>query len=163
MTTQHHTQQDGFDVAVVGATGLVGRTMISVLQERRFPVRRLLPFASARSAGSTVDFGGRSFPVQALTEESIRSSSPQIALFSAGASVSRQYGPIAADAGAFLRELNKQLAGRALPDRAGMPSNCREVSPAYPAPTPIRSPDTATARSRRYGRTPATGARRVRT
>jgi len=114
MTTQHHTQPDGFDVAVVGATGLVGRTMISVLQERRFPVRRLLPFASARSAGSTVDFGGRSFPVQALTEESLRSSSPQIALFSAGASVSRQYGPIAADAGALV--IDNSSAFRMDPD-----------------------------------------------
>ena len=92
----------GFVVAVVGATGMVGRTMIQVLEERRFPVRRLLPFASARSAGSTVRFHGTEVPVAELTESALRTCGADVALFSAGASVSRQFSPVAAQAGTIV-------------------------------------------------------------
>ncbi len=90
---------DTWDVAVVGATGLVGRTMLRVLAERRFPVGRLMLFASERSAGQTIEFRGRREVVRALDEDSLRSSGAQIALFSAGASVSRIFAPIASSAG----------------------------------------------------------------
>jgi len=82
------------DVIVVGATGLVGQTMIRVLEERRFPVRSLLPFASERSAGSTVEFAGSRVQVKALDEPSLPRWQNAIALFSAGAQVSRHFAPL---------------------------------------------------------------------
>lgn len=91
-----------YTVAVVGATGMVGRTMIQVLEERKFPVRRLVPFASARSAGTVLPFGGADVTVQALTEEALRGAGAQFALFSAGASVSRAFAPVAASEGAIV-------------------------------------------------------------
>src|SRR5437764_11365702 len=81
-------------VAVVGATGLVGQTMLEVLRERDFPASEIVPFASARSAGTELD--GR--VVQGLNDETIQGF--DIALFSAGASVSREWGPRFVDAGA---------------------------------------------------------------
>ena len=87
------------DVAIVGATGLVGRTMVRVLEERRFPVGRLSLFASARSSGSEVSFCGKTVPVQTLTPESLQGSGAAIALFSAGGGVSREYAPLAASKG----------------------------------------------------------------
>ncbi len=88
-----------YTVAVVGATGMVGRTMIQVLEDRRFPVRELVLFASARSAGKGLRFRGADVPVRVLTEESLRGAGAQIALFSAGGAISRQYAPIAAATG----------------------------------------------------------------
>src|SRR5947209_2889957 len=90
----------GFDVAVVGATGLVGQTMIRVLEERKFPVARLIPLASARSANATVQFRGETIPVQVADESSFEG--VDIALFSAGNEVSKAFGPIAARAGAVV-------------------------------------------------------------
>ncbi len=85
------------NVAVVGATGAVGETMISVLEERKFPVGTLTPLASSRSAGSRVSFRGEQVRVQELAEFDFKG--VDIALFSAGASVSREHAPRAAAAG----------------------------------------------------------------
>lgn len=86
-----------FDVAVVGATGAVGETMISVLEQRKFPVRNLYPLASSRSAGSKVQFKGKHYTVKDLAEFDF--SQAQIGLFSAGGSVSAEYAPKAGAAG----------------------------------------------------------------
>jgi aspartate-semialdehyde dehydrogenase len=86
-----------FDVAVVGATGAVGETMISVLEQRNFPVRNLYPLASARSAGSKIQFKGKYYTVKDLAEFDF--SQAQIGLFSAGGSVSAEFAPKAAAAG----------------------------------------------------------------
>ncbi|MCH6579347.1 MAG: aspartate-semialdehyde dehydrogenase, partial [Nitrospinae bacterium] len=86
-----------YDIAVVGATGAVGRTMLSILAERKFPVGRLVPLASSRSAGTSVEFNGQKITVRELKEDSFEGL--DIALFSAGGSVSRQFAPIAAQAG----------------------------------------------------------------
>ncbi len=88
------------DVAVVGATGAVGETMISILEERNFPVRQLYPLASHRSAGTRVTFNKKSLVVQDLAEFDF--SQVQIALFSAGGSVSAEYAPLAAQAGCVI-------------------------------------------------------------
>lgn len=80
-----------YDVAVVGATGLVGRTMVTVLEERKFPVNRLVLLASERSAGKEIPFKGKTVTVQKLDER--RFKHMEFALFSAGASVSLEYAP----------------------------------------------------------------------
>ncbi len=85
------------NVAVVGATGAVGETMISVLEERQFPVGTLVPLASSRSAGSRVAFRGEQVRVQDLAQFDFKGI--DVALFSAGASVSREHAPRAAAAG----------------------------------------------------------------
>ncbi len=84
-------------VAVVGATGAVGVEMVKTLERRRFPVSRLTLLASARSAGRTLPFRGESIPVQELTPEAFRG--VDLALFSAGGSISRDYAPRAVEAG----------------------------------------------------------------
>jgi len=89
-----------FNVAVVGATGAVGGVMLRVLEERGFPVTRLIPLASARSAGHEIDYLGKPFTVQELTENSFED--VQIALFSAGGSRSREFAPAAVEAGAVV-------------------------------------------------------------
>lgn len=78
-------------VAVVGATGLVGTVILKVLEERQFPVSELLPVASERSVGRTVRFSGSEVPV--VSAETALAARPQIALFSAGAVVSRELAP----------------------------------------------------------------------
>jgi aspartate-semialdehyde dehydrogenase len=85
-------------VAVVGATGLVGETMIGVLEERGFPVSELHPLASERSVGHNVSFRGRSLPVRELAQYDFAGC--DFALFSAGAAVSREHAPRAVAAGA---------------------------------------------------------------
>lgn len=90
----------GYRVAVVGATGAVGREMLAVLEERAFPVSKLKALASARSEGAEVEFQGETISVEKLTPESFRD--VDFALFSAGGSVSTEYGPIAAEAGAIV-------------------------------------------------------------
>jgi len=89
-----------FDVAVVGATGLVGEAMIQVLEQRGFPVGRLYPLASERSAGRTVQFRGETLSVGVLDRFDF--TQVRIALFSAGASVSEAFAPKAAAAGAVV-------------------------------------------------------------
>ena len=86
-----------YNVVVVGATGAVGRTMVSILAERKFPVEKLSLLASSRSAGQKLSFDGREITVAELGEGSF--DGIDIALFSAGASVSRQYAPKAVQAG----------------------------------------------------------------
>jgi len=87
-------------VAVVGATGAVGREMLRVLEERRFPVGRLVALASPKSAGARLPFRGADVVVEALTPSSF--AGVRFALFSAGASVSRDFAPVAASAGAIV-------------------------------------------------------------
>ena len=86
-----------YDVAVVGATGAVGETMISILEERDFPVGKLYPLASSRSVGKTVMFRGKPIKITDLAEFDF--SAVQIGLFSAGGSISEKFAPIAAAAG----------------------------------------------------------------
>ena len=76
------------DVAVVGATGAVGEAMLEILAERNFPVNRVYPLASARSAGKKVPYGNTYLTVQDL--DSFDFSRVRIGLFSAGASISEQ-------------------------------------------------------------------------
>ncbi|KTC95757.1 aspartate-semialdehyde dehydrogenase [Legionella erythra] len=85
------------NVAIVGATGAVGETFLTVLQERDFPIDNLYPLASERSAGKTVVFNNRELDVLNLADFDF--SGVDIGLFSAGGSVSKQYAPIAAAAG----------------------------------------------------------------
>lgn len=86
-----------FDVALVGATGAVGEAMIEILEQRDFPVGILYPLASARSAGKTVRFKGKSLRVQDLAEFDFTQA--QIGLFSAGGDISAEFAPKAAAAG----------------------------------------------------------------
>ena len=84
-------------VAVLGATGLVGDTMIKVLEERKFPVAELFPLASNRSLGKSVEFNGKKVPV--IDVEAFDFANADIGLFSAGGEISRLYAPKAAAAG----------------------------------------------------------------
>ena len=86
-----------YDVAVVGATGAVGETMMSILEERKFPVGKLFPLASSRSAGKKIQFNGKSVTVEDL--DAFDFSQVSIGLFSAGDSISAKYAPIAAEKG----------------------------------------------------------------
>ena len=90
----------GIHVAVVGATGAVGEEMRLCLEQRKFPVGKLTLLASARSAGKKVVFAGREVEVQELTHDSF--AGVDVALFSAGGSISKEYGPSAAAAGAVV-------------------------------------------------------------
>ena len=87
-------------MAVVGATGAVGIEMLDVLERRKFPVAKLTLLASPRSAGRTLKFRGEDVPVQALGADSF--AGVDIALFSAGGGISKEYAPIAAKAGAVV-------------------------------------------------------------
>ena len=92
--------ESGFSIAIVGATGQVGTVMRDILAERSFPVRELRLFASARSAGTAIDFGGVDVIVEDV--ETADASGIDIALFSAGATASRAYAPKFAAAGAVV-------------------------------------------------------------
>jgi aspartate-semialdehyde dehydrogenase len=96
-----------YNVAIVGATGAVGEAMISILEERKFPVDRVYALASARSAGKRIPFNGRSLVVQDLAEFDF--SKANIGLFSAGASISEQYAPVAAAAGCVVIDNTSQF------------------------------------------------------
>jgi aspartate-semialdehyde dehydrogenase len=104
--------KSGYVVAVVGATGAVGTEMIEVLEERKFPVTRLVPLASTRSAGGMVTFGGNEVPIEVLTKDSF--AGVDIALFSAGAELSREFAPIAVKAGAVV--IDNSAAWRMAPE-----------------------------------------------
>ncbi len=93
MSRQYH-------VAIVGATGAVGIEMIDVLARRNFPVGKLTLLASPRSAGKTLGFRGEEVPVQALGPDSF--AGVEIALFSAGGDLSREFAPLAVKAGAVV-------------------------------------------------------------
>lgn len=93
-------KKSAYTVAVVGVTGAVGTEMLAVLEERAFPVDHLLPLASSKSAGGDVTFRDADAKVQLLTKDSFHG--VDIALFSAGADVSKEYAPIAVKAGAVV-------------------------------------------------------------
>lgn len=88
-----------FNVAIVGATGLVGQEFIAVLEERKFPVNTLIPFASERSLGETVKFRNREIDVIPLSPQMIESMDVDIALFSAGSAVAFEMAPLFAKKG----------------------------------------------------------------
>src|SRR4051812_40344183 len=87
-------------VAVVGATGAVGSTMLGIMRERAFPADEVVPFATARSAGRRIDFGADELVVQALSESAIQGF--DIALFSAGGGTSGEWTPRFVEAGAVV-------------------------------------------------------------
>ncbi|MBR8461943.1 aspartate-semialdehyde dehydrogenase [Campylobacter sp. faydin G-24] len=91
-----------FNIAVVGATGAVGEEIFNVLSEVDFPVGEVLPLASAKSAGSQIEFNGKSYKVVELTERVFDEHDIDIAFFSAGGSVSEKFVPFAAASGAVV-------------------------------------------------------------
>ena len=90
-------KKDKYEIAIVGATGAVGRRMVSTLEERNFPVACLTALASSRSVGKTLLFRGKTIEVKELKEDSFKKI--DIALFSAGGSISKKYAPIAVESG----------------------------------------------------------------
>ena len=102
----------GQRIAVVGATGAVGQTTLKILEQRKFPVRELRAYASARSAGKTVTFAGETITIEKLDANSFKGI--DIALFSAGSDQSREFAPIAVRAGAIV--VDKSSAFRMDPD-----------------------------------------------
>jgi aspartate-semialdehyde dehydrogenase len=111
-----------YNVAVVGATGAVGNEMVSVLEQRNFPVRELKLLASERSIGKELTYRGKSIPVDVLDEHSF--TGIEIGLFSAGGSVSEKFAPIAAAAGCVV--IDNTSAFRMVPD---IPLVVPEVNP----------------------------------
>lgn len=109
-------------VAIVGATGMVGQEMRRVLEQREFPVGELVLLASERSRGRSFEFRGSAVPVKVLDERSFEG--VDLALFSAGASISREYAPLAAAAGAVV--VDNSSAFRMEPD---VPLVVPEVNP----------------------------------
>ena len=91
-----------YNVAIVGATGNVGRKFLEILEERNFPVKELYLFASKRSAGKTLKFKGEDVLVEELCEANIENKKIDFALFSAGGSVSLEFAPIFAKHGAVV-------------------------------------------------------------
>jgi aspartate-semialdehyde dehydrogenase len=89
-----------YHVAVVGATGAVGNEMISVLEQREFPVGNLTLLASERSLGKELSFMGKSVPVKVLKEDSFKGA--DVGLFSAGGGISQKFAPIAAESGCIV-------------------------------------------------------------
>jgi len=96
-----------YDVAVVGATGAVGETILSILHERKFPLGNIYALASSRSAGKRVAFGEKQLVVQDL--DTFDFSQVQIGIFSPGASVSKIYAPKAASAGCVVIDNTSQF------------------------------------------------------
>lgn len=91
-----------FNVAVVGATGAVGEELFRVLEEYDFPINKLIPLASSRSAGSKVEFMNKEITVLELTETCFEENDVEIAFFSAGGSVSEKFAKYAVEAGAVV-------------------------------------------------------------
>jgi len=89
-----------YKIAVAGATGVVGQEMLKVLEQRDFPLSTLKPLASVRSAGSKIEFKGEKLKVELLTKDSFKDFN--IALFSAGGNVSKEFAPIAANSGCIV-------------------------------------------------------------
>jgi aspartate-semialdehyde dehydrogenase len=109
-------------VAVVGATGVVGSTMLQVLEERDFAASEIVPFASQRSAGQLIEHGGATLEVRALDQEAVHGF--DLALFSAGSTTSREWAPrFAADGGVIV---DNSSAWRMEPD---VPLVVAEVNP----------------------------------
>lgn len=99
-------------VALVGATGAAGSTLVRVLEERAFPLKELRAFASGRSAGSRIPFQGNNLEVSEVTEEGLRGA--DIVFFAAGSDISRRFAPTVAEADAVA--IDKSSAYRAVPD-----------------------------------------------
>jgi aspartate-semialdehyde dehydrogenase len=112
----------GYRVAIVGATGMVGQEFIKVLEQRSFPVESIEMFASDRSAGKKVFFAHKEYEVKETTPESFRGI--ELALFSAGAEISRYFSPIAAQSGAVV--VDNSAAWRMEPD---VPLVVPEINP----------------------------------
>lgn len=89
------------NVAIVGATGMVGRTFLKILQERNFPIENLYLLASKKSAGDVVNFNGKDYIIEELTEHSF-DKDIDIALFSAGGEISKKFAPIAKEKGVIV-------------------------------------------------------------
>ncbi len=100
MTAGKVERMEKVNIAIVGVTGAVGQEMLRILKERKFPVAELRPLASERSQGRSVRFNGKEILVTILNKDSFRGI--QIALFSAGAVVSKEYAPIAVKSGAVV-------------------------------------------------------------
>jgi len=115
-------KKDQYNVAVAGATGAVGRKMLEILEERKFPVATLKALASAKSVGQTLAFKGNPVTVEELKENSFEG--VDISLFSAGASVSRQFAPSAVKSGCIV--IDNSSAFRMEPD---VPLVVPEVNP----------------------------------
>ncbi len=116
------SKKDRYKVAMVGATGAVGETLISILIERKFPVGEFVPLASARSAGEKISFGGCEIEVRDLAEYDF--AGVDIAFFSAGGSVSREHAPRAAAAGAVVIDNTSEFR-----NDADVPLVVSEVNP----------------------------------
>lgn len=100
-------------VAVVGATGLVGTKMLQVLEERNFPITKLMPVASERSVGKTIKYAGKRYKIIGL--ETAVAKKPDVAIFSAGGSVSKEWAPRFAENGTFV--IDNSSAWRMDPDK----------------------------------------------
>lgn len=112
-----------WNIAVLGATGLVGETLLTILEERKFPVGELFPLASERSVGKSVQFRGRQIAaIDAATFDFARA---QLGLFSAGGEVSAKYAPLAAAAGCVVIDNTSQFRYQ-----ADIPLVVPEVNPA---------------------------------
>lgn len=113
---------EGYIVAVAGATGVVGRELIKILEERKFPVERLILLASERSVGKQSSFRGEEIEIELLADDSFEG--VDIAFFSAGAERSRQFAPNAVEAGAVVIDNSSEFRMR--PD---VPLVVPEVNP----------------------------------
>ncbi len=91
-----------YNIAVVGASGAVGEELFRVLEEQNFPVANLLPLASSNSAGNTIEFAGKDYKIEELTEDVFRGRDIDIAFFSAGGSISAKYAKYAVESGAVV-------------------------------------------------------------
>jgi aspartate-semialdehyde dehydrogenase len=111
-----------FNVAIVGATGAVGQEFLTVLAERKFPIKNLRLLASARSAGKKIDFMGKTYTVEELTKDSFKEI--KFAFFSAGGSISKEFAPAAVQAGAIV--IDNTSAFRM---KEGIPLVVPEVNP----------------------------------
>ncbi|NNC89478.1 MAG: aspartate-semialdehyde dehydrogenase [Akkermansiaceae bacterium] len=116
-------------LAIAGATGAVGIEMLKCLEQRDFPVRKLTLLASSRSAGKTLPFRGKEITVEELTHDSF--AGVDVALFSAGGSISAEFGPAAAGAGAVV--IDNSSAFRMDPD---VPLVVPEINPEAAATRP---------------------------
>ena len=114
-----------YRVAVVGATGMVGRKFLQVLEERKLPVSEYFLFASARSAGKQLPFMGKTYTVRELTDDAFQDLGIDIALFSAGGETSRHFAPIVAASGAVVIDN----------------SSCWRLDPDVPLVVPEVNPD----------------------
>jgi aspartate-semialdehyde dehydrogenase len=130
-----------YNIAMVGATGTVGETLLSILEERGFPVAELVPLASDRSAGSKLTFRGKQVAVRDLAGYDF--SGIDVAFFSAGASVSRQHVPRAVEAGAVVIDNTSEFR-----DADDVPLVVSEVNPhaiaEYPHRNIIANPNCST-------------------